>query len=87
MFDIKMDYHPLGHILSPLAAAVMYRQTEIARLLVKQGANPTAMYSGGHSNVETTSHDGMLYARMRQMTPYDLALFLLHELKLVGAGK
>ena len=81
-----MDYHPLGFILSPLAAAVMYRQTDIAKLLVKQGANPTAtaMYSGSEGKVETSSRNGTLYSRMRQMTPYDLALFLLHELKLVS---
>ena len=81
---VKSDYHRLGNILSPLAAAVMYLQTDIAELLVKHGANPTVTYSGGRRFVEDSSRDGMLYARMRRMTPLNLALFFLHEIKLVG---
>ena len=82
---VKPDYHPLGNILSPLAAAVMYRQSDIAQLLVKHGANPTVTYSDDRRFVEDSSRDGMLYARMRRMTPLSLALFFLHEIKLVGA--
>ena len=82
---IRSDYHPLGNILSPLAAAVMYLQIDIAELLVKHGANPTVTYSDDGRFVEDSSRDGMLYARMRRMTPLNLALFFLHETKLVGA--
>ena len=81
---VKPDYHPLGNILSPLAAAVMYRQSDIAELLVQHGANPTVMYSGAGHIFEDCSRDGMLYARMRRMTPLDLALFFLHEIELVS---
>ena len=81
---VRSDYHPLGHILSPLAAAVMYRQSDIAELLVQHGANPTVMYSGAGHIFEDCSRDGMLYARMRRMTPLDLALFFLHEIELVS---
>ena len=81
---IRSDYHPLGNILSPLAAAVMYLQIDIAELLVKHGANPTVTYSDDGRFVEDSSRDGMLYARMRRMTPLNLALFFLHEIKLVG---
>ena len=80
---IKPDYHPLGNILSPLAAAVMYLQIDIAELLVKHGANPTVTYSDDRRFVEDSSRDGMLYARMRRMSPLSLALFFLHEIKLV----
>ena len=82
---VKPDYHPLGNILSPLAAAVMYRQSDIAQLLVKHGANPTVTFSDDRNFHEDCSRDGMLYARMRRMTPLNLALFFLHEIKLVGA--
>ena len=62
----------------------MYLQTDIVELLVKYGANPTVTYSGGRHYVEDSSRDGMLYARMKHMTPLNLALFFLHEIKLVG---
>ena len=62
----------------------MYRQSDIAELLVQQGANPTVMYSGTGRFVEDSSRDGVLYTRMRRMTPLDLALFFLHEIELVS---
>ena len=83
--QFKLDHHPLGKALSPLAAAVLYRQTNIVELLVKHGANPTVTFSDDRHFHEDYSRDGMLYARMRRMTPLNLALFFLHETKLVGA--
>ena len=62
----------------------MYLQTDIAQLLVKHGANPTVTFSDDRSFVEDSSRDDMLYARMRRMTPLSLALFFLHEIKLVS---
>ena len=43
-----------------------------------------ALDESDDTDVETSSRDGILYARMREMSPYDLALFLLYELQLVS---